>query len=114
LSPDPARIIAPDTYDIRFPASREPDGSDGNERRLHRRSTGEGGGEPMSVTPLVDAHHHVWDLAVRDQEWITGPELAPLRRSFSLSDLHPLADRAGVGATVMVQTLTVPEETPGC
>ncbi|MFJ3306839.1 amidohydrolase family protein [Streptomyces sp. NPDC086549] len=66
----------------------------------------------MSDTPLVDAHHHVWDLAVRDQGWITGPELAPLRRSFSLSDLRPQAERAGVGATVMVQTLTVPEETP--
>ncbi|MGW1158576.1 amidohydrolase family protein [Streptomyces sp. NPDC002519] len=66
----------------------------------------------MSDTPLVDAHHHVWDLAVRDQEWINGPELAPLRRTFSLSDLRPLAERAGVGATVMVQTVTVPEETP--
>jgi L-fuconolactonase len=66
----------------------------------------------MSATPLVDAHHHVWDLAVRDQEWITGPELAPLRRTFSLSDLHPLAESSGVGATVMVQTVTVPEETP--
>ncbi|MEV6026327.1 amidohydrolase family protein [Streptomyces sp. NPDC052036] len=66
----------------------------------------------MSHTLLVDAHHHVWDLAVRDQEWITGPELAPLRRTFSLSDLRPLTERAGVGATVMVQTVTVPEETP--
>ncbi|MEV6737162.1 amidohydrolase family protein [Streptomyces sp. NPDC051104] len=66
----------------------------------------------MSSTPLVDAHHHVWDLAVRDQEWINGPELAPLRRTFSLSDLRPPAERAGVGATVMVQTVTVPEETP--
>ncbi|MEV6056651.1 amidohydrolase family protein [Streptomyces sp. NPDC052107] len=66
----------------------------------------------MSATPLVDAHHHVWDLAVRDQEWITGPELAPLRRTFSLSDLHPLAESSGVGATVMVQTVPVPEETP--
>ncbi|MGW5247534.1 amidohydrolase family protein [Streptomyces sp. NPDC004129] len=66
----------------------------------------------MSETPLVDAHHHVWDLAVRDQEWITGPELAPLRRTFSLSDLRPLTNRAGVAATVMVQTVTVPEETP--
>ncbi|MGW1255155.1 amidohydrolase family protein [Streptomyces sp. NPDC002513] len=66
----------------------------------------------MSDTPLVDAHHHVWDLAVRDQEWINGPELAPLRRTFSLTDLRPLAERAGVGATVMVQTVTVPEETP--
>ncbi|MET8955879.1 amidohydrolase family protein [Streptomyces sp. NPDC004533] len=66
----------------------------------------------MSETPLVDAHHHVWDLAVRDQEWISGPELAPLRRTFSLSDLRPLTNRAGVAATVMVQTMTVPEETP--
>jgi predicted TIM-barrel fold metal-dependent hydrolase len=20
---------------------------------------------------IVDAHHHVWDVSVRDQEWIT-------------------------------------------
>ncbi|MFB7508101.1 amidohydrolase family protein [Streptomyces broussonetiae] len=66
----------------------------------------------MSDTPLVDAHHHVWDLAVRDQDWITGPALAPLRRTFSLSDLRPLAERAAVGATVLVQTVTVPQETP--
>ncbi|WP_330280868.1 amidohydrolase family protein [Streptomyces sp. NBC_00588] len=66
----------------------------------------------MSAPPLVDAHHHVWDLAVRDQEWISGPELAPLRRTFSLSDLHPLAENAGFCATVMVQTVAAPEETP--
>ncbi|MEV6115188.1 amidohydrolase family protein [Streptomyces sp. NPDC052109] len=66
----------------------------------------------MSATPLVDAHHHVWDLTVRDQEWITGPELAPLRRRFALSDLRPPAEHAGVDATVMVQTVTVAEETP--
>ncbi|MFF3607933.1 amidohydrolase family protein [Streptomyces sp. NPDC002463] len=61
---------------------------------------------------IVDAHHHVWDLSVRDQDWITGPELAPLRRNFSLADLTPEARAAGVGATVLVQTITVPEETP--
>lgn len=61
---------------------------------------------------LVDAHHHVWDLAVRDQDWITGEALAPLRRSFSLADLRPLAQQAGVTATVLVQTVTVAEETP--
>ena len=33
----------------------------------------------------VDAHHHVWDLAVRDQDWITGPELRPLRRNFGMN-----------------------------
>ncbi len=61
---------------------------------------------------IVDAHHHVWDLAVRDQDWISGPELAPLRRDFSLADLEPQARAAGVAATVLVQTVTVAGETP--
>ncbi|MEU5416436.1 amidohydrolase family protein [Streptomyces clavifer] len=66
----------------------------------------------MTQPPLVDAHHHVWDLSVRDQGWITGEELAPLRRTFTLADLEPQARAAGVGATVLVQTVTVAEETP--
>ncbi|GGW55299.1 amidohydrolase family protein [Streptomyces griseoloalbus] len=60
----------------------------------------------------VDAHHHVWDLSVRDQDWITGPGLAPLRRDFTLADLAPEARAAGVDRTVLVQTVTVPGETP--
>ncbi|MFK0018746.1 amidohydrolase family protein [Streptomyces sp. NPDC090798] len=60
----------------------------------------------------VDAHHHVWDLAVRDQDWITGPELRSLRRDFGVADLAPQARAAGVDRTVLVQTITVPEETP--
>ncbi|KUO14810.1 amidohydrolase family protein [Streptomyces dysideae] len=61
---------------------------------------------------IVDAHHHVWDLSVRDQDWISGAELAPLRRDFTLADLAPEARAAGVTATVLVQTITVPDETP--
>ncbi|MCX4553579.1 amidohydrolase family protein [Streptomyces sp. NBC_01387] len=61
---------------------------------------------------IIDAHHHVWDLSVRDQDWITGPELAPLRRNFELDELAPQARAAGVDATVLVQTVTVAEETP--
>ncbi|MGW4821337.1 amidohydrolase family protein [Streptomyces sp. NPDC004227] len=60
----------------------------------------------------VDAHHHVWDLTVRDQDWITGDELRPLRRNFTVEDLQPQARAAGVDRTVLVQTVTVPEETP--
>ncbi|MFJ5271843.1 amidohydrolase family protein [Streptomyces sp. NPDC088358] len=60
----------------------------------------------------VDAHHHVWDLSVRDQDWITGPGLRPLRRNFTVGDLRPEAAAAGVGRTVLVQTVTVAEETP--
>ncbi|HET6356235.1 amidohydrolase family protein [Streptomyces sp.] len=61
---------------------------------------------------IIDAHHHVWDLSVRDQDWITGPELAPVRRDFSLDDLAPEARAEGVRATVLVQTVTVAGETP--
>ncbi|MGW1552624.1 amidohydrolase family protein [Streptomyces sp. NPDC002346] len=67
--------------------------------------------EPVPVT-TIDAHQHVWDLSVRDQDWITGPELAPLRRDFTLDDLRPQAAAAGVDATVLVQTICVREETP--
>ncbi|MGY6019735.1 amidohydrolase family protein [Streptomyces spinosirectus] len=58
----------------------------------------------------VDAHHHVWDLSVRDQDWI--PQDSPIRRDFTLADLEPEARAAGVDRTVLVQTITVPEETP--
>ncbi|GAA2892404.1 MULTISPECIES: amidohydrolase family protein [Streptomyces] len=61
---------------------------------------------------VIDAHHHVWDLSVRDQDWITGPELAPLSRDFTMKDLESEARAAGVDRTVLVQTVTVPEETP--
>jgi L-fuconolactonase len=61
---------------------------------------------------VVDAHHHVWDLEVRDQPWITGADMAPIRRTFTLDDLRPAARAAGVGATVLVQTVTVAAETP--
>ncbi|MGP4005261.1 amidohydrolase family protein [Streptomyces sp. 4N124] len=60
----------------------------------------------------VDAHHHVWDLSVRDQDWITGDELRPIRRNFGVADLEPEARAAGVDRTVLVQTVTVPDETP--
>ncbi|WP_405922994.1 amidohydrolase family protein [Streptomyces sp. NBC_00035] len=60
----------------------------------------------------IDAHHHVWDLSVRDQDWITGPELQSLRRNFTVADLEPEARAAGVDRTVLVQTITVAGETP--
>ncbi|MFC6937662.1 amidohydrolase family protein [Actinomadura yumaensis] len=61
---------------------------------------------------IIDAHHHVWDLAVRDQDWITGPRLAPIRRDFSLADLAADARRTPLRASVLVQTVAAAEETP--
>jgi L-fuconolactonase len=58
----------------------------------------------------IDAHHHVWDLAVRDQAWTA--DIPVLRRTFTFDELRPQLADAGIGATVLVQTITVAEETP--
>ncbi|MEU4196450.1 amidohydrolase family protein [Kribbella sp. NPDC026611] len=59
----------------------------------------------------VDAHHHVWDLSIREQPWMVGPELDPIRRNYSIEDLAPLAAAADVTSTVLVQTVGLVEET---
>ncbi len=58
----------------------------------------------------VDAHHHVWSLARGDYDWIT-PALAELHRDYSLRDLAPLRERAGVSTTVLVQAAPTVAET---
>jgi L-fuconolactonase len=71
--------------------------------------------DSTATTPLavVDAHHHLWDLSVRPQPFLdSDPALAPLRRAFELAELAPLAAAAGVQATVVVQTVAEPGETP--
>jgi L-fuconolactonase len=57
---------------------------------------------------VIDAHHHVWDLGVRDQPWIE-PDW-PIRRTYTLADLAGPARAAGVEATVLVQTVLDPAE----
>ncbi|HEX4060630.1 MAG TPA: amidohydrolase family protein [Streptosporangiaceae bacterium] len=75
--------------------------------------------DPGPKTPVVDSHHHVWDLSVRDRAWLHEDQvwadedsLAKLRRSFTMADLEPEAAAAGVVATVVVQTEAEPAETP--
>lgn len=69
---------------------------------------------------MIDAHHHLWDLSVREQPWLTGDqpwateeELRPLRRSFTVADLEAAARPEGVTGTVVVQVLADPAETAG-
>lgn len=65
----------------------------------------------MSTEPLrVDAHHHLWDLAVRDQDWTR--EIPVLRRTFGMDDLAPALGKHAISGTVLVQTVTVADETP--
>src|SRR3954463_9432882 len=54
----------------------------------------------------VDAHHHLWDLSVRDQPWITDDHI---RRTFTAADLAAVAR---IDASVVVQTVAVADETP--
>lgn len=61
---------------------------------------------------LIDSHQHFWDLSVRDQPWLRQPGNEPLLRNFTEADLRPLAAAAGVTASVVVQTVIEPEETP--
>jgi L-fuconolactonase len=66
---------------------------------------------PMNRTPVVDAHHHFWTPSRYDYYWMTGAELAPIRRAFTPDDLRPLLAAAGVDSTVLVQTVPSVEET---
>lgn len=58
----------------------------------------------------IDSHHHVWDLTVRDQAWTV--DFPPLRRSFHWEELEPRLDDHGIDGTILVQTVTLAEETP--
>ena len=59
----------------------------------------------------VDAHHHLWDLKVRAQEWLRAPELKPIWRDFTLDKLEPEARGHGVDKTVLVQVAASTDET---
>ena len=64
--------------------------------------------------PLVDSHHHVWDLDRRPQPWLDESGLEPIRRSYGVQDLRraaglPVAGRR-LSRTVLVQCIaSVPE-----
>lgn len=67
------------------------------------------------VLPLVDAHHHVWDLAHRPQPWLDEPGHEPIRRNHGIEDLRRAAERPLAGrsltSTVVVQCVASAEET---
>ncbi len=63
------------------------------------------------TTQRIDAHHHVWDLAVRDQPWMNSDEMTPIRRSFGIAEFDALTRVNGVTASVVVQTVAEVAET---
>ena len=62
------------------------------------------------ATGYVDAHHHVWSLARGDYGWLT-PDMTEIYRDFTLADMEPLNEAAGITATVLVQAAPTLDET---
>lgn len=58
----------------------------------------------------IDAHQHFWRYQPEEYGWI-GDDMAGLRRDFLPEDLRPLAEGAGVCATVAVQARCSLKET---
>jgi L-fuconolactonase len=52
---------------------------------------------------IIDAHQHVWDPSRATYDWLTS-ELAPIDRTMTFDELKPSLARAGVDATVLVQS----------
>lgn len=65
----------------------------------------------MTATPIVDAHHHMWDLKIRAQEWLRAPELKPIWRDFPFDELEPEARAMDVEKTILVQVAPSTDET---
>ena len=63
------------------------------------------------MTGRVDSHHHVWDLASRDQPWINGAAMASIARTFHIEELIGEAEANEITGCVVVQTVASTQET---
>ncbi|MGH3296086.1 MAG: amidohydrolase family protein, partial [Trebonia sp.] len=59
----------------------------------------------------IDAHHHFWDPARYPYPWMAGDAMAPVRRAFAPDDLRGTLGEERIDGTVLVQTLSSPQET---
>ncbi len=62
----------------------------------------------MTQIPVVDSHHHFWEIERFDYSWM--PEGSPLATDYGPDDLAPLVQEAGVDYTVIVQAVSSPDE----
>ncbi len=70
------------------------------------------GGDPRPMQtpgPVLDSHHHLWQVARGDYAWMS-PDL-PIARDFMPDELAPLLRQAGVRRTILVQAADTEAET---
>ncbi len=63
----------------------------------------------MTDSPVIDSHHHFWDLDKFDYPWMG--EGSPLAVNFGPNELRPLIEASGVDYTVIVQAAESVDET---
>ena len=59
----------------------------------------------------IDSHHHLWDLSIRPQDWMTGDNMDSVRRNFDVSDLKTAIAGTGIEKTILVHATTTYAET---
>jgi L-fuconolactonase len=62
----------------------------------------------LSKIPVVDSHHHFWQIDRFDYSWM--PEGSPLATDYGPTDLAPLIKESGIDYTVVVQAVSSPDE----
>lgn len=63
----------------------------------------------MVAGSRIDAHLHVWDLGVRDQDWTI--DLPSIRRNFGINDVSVAFSSNAIAGGVLIQTAHVVTET---
>lgn len=56
-----------------------------------------------TLPEIIDAHQHFWDPEAGEYAWMSGDDMAPLRRVFGPADLFEVMAHQGVGACITVQ-----------
>ena len=62
----------------------------------------------MPSVPVVDSHHHFWQIDRFDYSWM--PDGSPLATNYGPDDLAPLVGSVGINYTVIVQAVSSPDE----
>lgn len=62
----------------------------------------------MRSVPVVDSHHHFWQIDRFDYSWM--PDGSPLATNYGPDDLAPLIESVGINYTVIVQAVSSPDE----
>jgi L-fuconolactonase len=60
----------------------------------------------------IDAHHHLWDLSVRPQAWMTDDMKSRIGGPYDMRAWESVANPAGIHRSIAVQTVAVADETP--